>query len=685
MAAFVQRRVGSCRLSASAFAFCMATNRYFTLWWQVQAECPSSASDKNAEITFQQLNLNAPILEALEGAGYKVATPIQARAIPPLLEGRDVLGQAQTGTGKTAAFAVPMLQKIDVEQKVTQVVVLTPTRELAIQVAAAFRRYAGGMPGLRVAAIYGGQDYQVQFRQLDRGAHVVVGTPGRIIDHMRRGSLKLDDVHGLVLDEADEMLRMGFAEEVDWILTQTPAERQTALFSATMPDAIRRIAQRHLRNPAEITIKQRSATADTVRQRFVIALPHEKQEVLARVLEAESIDGVLIFVNTKSTTEPLAEFLSAQGHRTAALSSDVAQSQRERIVQNLRSGKVDVIIATDVAARGLDVQRISHVINYDFPTDSESYVHRIGRTGRAGRDGQRGPLSAPARAAPAATDRAGDPADDRTDGSSHERNHQRAACDPLSRADHGGHGAPRPGDVCLARGAIPKENDVPMDQIAAALAALATGDTPLLLTGERAADQSRRHRRRSRQLAAATEGAIVRNRETQRANRAGPSAGRPLDITPSRWRPFASRSGRAHKVKPTNIVGAIANETGLKSRCIGKIEIFDEHSTVDMLVGMPDRVFDTLKQVKIGGRRLNISRLADGSSPDDWPVVETARAAAFDAKPEARSVALPKEAEAPALPDRPVAKKPKVKSKAKFAATKSKLKRAGRKRILSSR
>ena len=279
----------------------------------------ATSSDQNSEITFQQLNLSGPLLEAVQGAGYVTATPIQARAIPPLLEGRDVLGQAQTGTGKTAAFAVPMLQAIDLEQQVTQVVVLTPTRELAIQVAAAFRRYAAGLPGLRVAAIYGGQDYQVQFRQLDRGAHVVVGTPGRVIDHMRRGSLKLDGVRGLVLDEADEMLRMGFAEEVDWILTQTPSERQTALFSATLPDSIRRIAQRHLRNPAEITIKQRSATADTVRQRFVVAVPHEKQEVLARVLEAESIEGVLIFVNTKSTTEPLAEFLSAQGHRTAAL------------------------------------------------------------------------------------------------------------------------------------------------------------------------------------------------------------------------------------------------------------------------------------------------------------------------------------------------------------------------------
>ena len=244
------------------------------------------------------------------------------------------------------------------------------------------------MKGLRIVPIYGGQDYQVQFRFLDRGVHVVVGTPGRVMDHIRRGSLKLDALRGLVLDEADEMLRMGFAEDVEWILTQTPPQRQIALFSATMPDAIRRIAQRHLRNPAEITIKQATSTADTVHQRFVIAAPHQKQDVLARVLEAEPIDAVLIFVNTKSSTEPLAEYLASQGHRTAALSSDVAQNQRERIVENLRAGKIDVIIATDVAARGLDVQRISHVINYDFPTDSENYVHRIGRTGRAGRAGQ---------------------------------------------------------------------------------------------------------------------------------------------------------------------------------------------------------------------------------------------------------------------------------------------------------
>ncbi len=346
-----------------------------------------SSSDQNSELTFEELNLSGPLLQAIQNAGYSTATPIQARAIPLLLAGRDVLGQAQTGTGKTAAFAVPMLQGIDLDQKVPQVLVLTPTRELAIQVAEAFKRYAAGLPGLRVAPIYGGQDYQVQFRHLDRGVHVVVGTPGRVMDHINRGSLKLDALRGLVLDEADEMLQMGFADDVDWILTKAPAQRQIALFSATMPDAIRRIAQRHLRNPAEITIKQKAATADTVRQRFVVVNPHQKEVVLARVLEAEPIDGVLVFVNTKSTTEPLAEYLSSQGHRTAALSSDVPQSQRERIIEGLRSGKLDVIVATDVAARGLDVQRISHVINYDFPTDSEGYVHRIGRTGRAGRSG----------------------------------------------------------------------------------------------------------------------------------------------------------------------------------------------------------------------------------------------------------------------------------------------------------
>ena len=439
-----------------------------------------SSSDQVTEISFQDLHLSGPLLEAIRSAGYSTATPIQARAIPLLLAGRDVLGQAQTGTGKTAAFALPMLAGIDVERMVPQVLVLTPTRELAIQVADAFRRYGAGLPGLRVATIYGGQDYHIQFRQLDRGAHIVVGTPGRVMDHMKRGSLKLDGLRGLVLDEADEMLQMGFADDVDWVLTRAPAERQIALFSATIPESIRRIAQRHLRNPAEITIKQRGATPDTLRQRFVVVNPHQKREVLTRVLEAEAIDGVLVFVNTKGATEPLAEFLSRQGHRTAALSGDVPQSSRERIVEGLRSGKLDVIIATDVAARGLDVQRISHVINYDLPLDTESYIHRIGRTGRASRVGNAVLfLHARGRHRLARIEEV-----------------TRQTIEPMeipTRQDINRRRVARFHERITAGMAHPDlesfsslveqyraENDVPLERIAAVLAALAAGDSPLL-------------------------------------------------------------------------------------------------------------------------------------------------------------------------------------------------------------
>ena len=320
---------------------------------------------------FGALGLNKSLVSALDAAGYTTPTPIQAETIPLVLSGRDVLGQAQTGTGKTAAFALPLLQRITLSEKQTQVLVLVPTRELAIQVAKSFEKYSATMRGLRVVPIYGGQDYQIQFREFNHGAQIVVGTPGRVMDHMRRGSLKLDELQCLVLDEADEMLRMGFAEDVDWVLTQSPESRQMALFSATMSGPIREIAKRHLKNPAQITIKQKTATADTINQRYYVAAPHQKQAALARILEAESIDAVLIF-----------------GLKTAALNGDIAQKQRERIVERLRAGKIDVIVATDVAARGLDVQRISHVINYDLPHDSEAYVHRIGRTGRAGRSGE---------------------------------------------------------------------------------------------------------------------------------------------------------------------------------------------------------------------------------------------------------------------------------------------------------
>ena len=443
-----------------------------------------SLSDQNTESTFDQLNLSGPLLQAIESAGYRAATPIQARAIPLLLAGRDVLGQAQTGTGKTAAFAVPMLQGIDLEKKVPQVLVLTPTRELAIQVAEAFKRYASGLKGLRAVAIYGGQDYHTQFRQLDRGVHVVVGTPGRVMDHMRRGSLKLDGLRGLVLDEADEMLRMGFAEDVDWILNQAPAQRQIALFSATIPDSIRRIAQRHLRNPAEITIKQKAATADTVRQRFVVVGPQQKQEALARILEAESVEAVLVFVNTKNTTEPLAEYLSRLGHRTAALSSDVSQSQRERVVERLRAGKLDVIVATDVAARGLDVQRISHVVNYDFPMDSENYVHRIGRTGRAGRSGNailflhprgRHLLRRIEQATRQTIELMDVPSNQDINQRRVERFHERI---------NAGMAHPDLDAFASLVAQYRANNDVPLDRVAAALAVIAAGDKPLFVADD---------------------------------------------------------------------------------------------------------------------------------------------------------------------------------------------------------
>ncbi len=441
-----------------------------------------SLSEPSSDARFEDLSLSAPIIEAIRTAGYETATPIQARAIPLLLAGRDLLGQAQTGTGKTAAFAFPMLQKIDLDQAIPQVLVLTPTRELAIQVADAFRRYAANLPGLRVVPIYGGQDYRVQFRQLDRGVHVVVGTPGRVMDHMNRGSLKLDGLRGLVLDEADEMLQMGFADDVEWVLSRAPKERQVALFSATMPETIRRLAKRHLRNPAEITIKQKSATPDTVRQRFVAVEPHQKRDVLARILASESVDAVLVFVNTKGATEPLADYLSGQGYRAAALSGDVPQSGRERIVEALRAGKLDVIVATDVAARGLDVQRISHVMNYDLPLDTESYVHRIGRTGRASRAGNAILFLHPRgrhmlRRIEQATRQTIEPMEIPT---IQDINVRRVARFHERITD----GMARPDLATFSKlvESYRRDHDVPIERIASVLAALAAGEAPLLLT-----------------------------------------------------------------------------------------------------------------------------------------------------------------------------------------------------------
>lgn len=560
--------------------------------------CDVEGDESIPENSFRMLGLNDSLVSAVERSGYTVPTPIQAETIPLILAGRDVLGQAQTGTGKTAAFALPLLQRINVADRRPQVLVLTPTRELAIQVAESFEKYAGDLRGLRVVPIYGGQDYQVQLRALDRGVQVIVGTPGRVMDHMRRGSLKMDGLTTLVLDEADEMLRMGFAEDVEWVLTQLPTERQIALFSATLPDPIRRIAKQHLRNPAQVTIRQQTATADTIRQRFVIAAPHQKEAALARILEAEPIEGVIIFVKMRSTTEPLAEFLTQQGHRVAALNGDIAQKQRERIVENLRSGRIDIVVATDVAARGLDVQRVSHVINYDLPYDSEAYVHRIGRTGRAGRSGEailfvhprdRRMLMNLERATRQTIEPMELPSNRTINKQRVAKFHEKitaAMTHPDTEA------------FTSIVEQYRRDKDIPVERIAVALAILAHGDKPLLMKdafapaeffADHGAPRHSRDRHDTRRM----------DRPGRAASPRGSEAG---------METFRVEVGHVHQVKPGNLVGAIANETGIVGARIGRIEIYDEYSTVDLPVGMPPEMFHGLKKVWVAGRQLNISR-----------------------------------------------------------------------------
>ena len=338
-------------------------------------------------VTFADLGLGERILKSLADVGYETPSAIQAATIPPLLQGRDVMGLAQTGTGKTAAFALPILDRLDLSQKTPQALVLAPTRELALQVSEAFEKYAGRMKGVHLLPVYGGQGYGVQLSALRRGVHVVVGTPGRIMDHLDKGTLDLSELKYLVLDEADEMLNMGFAEDVETILADTPVDKQVALFSATMPKQIKKLSATYLKDPVEIAIERKTRTAENIRQRYLIVSYPQKVDALTRILEVENFEGMIVFVRTKNETETLAEKLRARGYSAAAINGDVQQTQRERTVNQLKAGKLDILVATDVAARGLDVERISHVVNYDIPTDTEAYVHRIGRTGRAGRSG----------------------------------------------------------------------------------------------------------------------------------------------------------------------------------------------------------------------------------------------------------------------------------------------------------
>ncbi len=579
---------------------------------EMEIEVPGAA--------FRALGLSEPLVDAIVASGYTIPTPIQASAIPELLAGRDLLGQAQTGTGKTAAFALPLLQRIDLSDNTTQLLVLAPTRELAIQVAESFEKYASRMRGLRVSAIYGGAGYNEQFRQLDRGAHIVVGTPGRVMDHLRRESLSLSDLRVLVLDEADEMLRMGFADDVDWIMSHAPTERQTALFSATLPPAIRQIASKHLKNPAEITIKQRNATADTVRQRVLVANDHQKRYALSRVLEVEPIEAVIIFVRTKSTCDPLVEFLSQCGHSVAALHGDIPQKKRERVIEDLKEGRLDIIVATDVAARGLDVQRVSHVFNYDLPFDREAYVHRIGRTGRAGRNGEAILICSPReRAKVRRLEQAvGKPIEAMEAPSNRDLNQKRIERFHLkiTEAMQSREMETFSSIVSQYQAANPEATP---EKIAAALAVMLHGGRSIIekrelqpVEGadsrrfdgpERPNRPGRRERTERKDSGGFARGGERSERPTRRPERSERPA-RNEEAMDS----YRIEVGREQGVLPGNIVGAIANEIGIEGSIIGRIAIFDRHSIVDLPVGLPTDMFDALGKVQVLGNRLNISR-----------------------------------------------------------------------------
>ncbi len=553
-------------------------------------------SDSTPSISsFRDLHLPAPLLAAIDAVGYETPTPIQARTIPHLLAGRDLLGHAPTGTGKTAAFALPLLARLAIERRQVQVMVLTPTRELAIQVAEAFQRYAACLTGFHVVPIYGGQDYAGQLRQLKRGVHAVVGTPGRVMDHMRRGTLKLDALQALVLDEADEMLRMGFIDDVEWILEQTPKERQMALFSATMPKEIRRIARRHLRDPQEIAIEVRTATAATIRQRYWLVSGLHKLDALTRILEVEPFDALLMFVRTKIATTDLAQRLEARGHAAAALNGDMPQKQREQMIERLKQGSLDILVATDVAARGLDVERINLVVNYDIPSDTESYIHRIGRTGRAGRRGDAILFVAPRErrmlyAIEKATRQKIEPLELP---STEMVNNKRIADFKQSISD-----ALAAGELDFMQSLVEQyqqEHDVPALEIAAALAKIAIGDRPWLLQPEKEKPARRQ--------------AEPRREPKPHKERAGPARPEPQSQPPKGMERFRLEVGRQHSVKPGNIVGAIANEAGLDAEHIGHIDIHADFSLVDLPIGMPKEVFQDLRKAWVCGQRLNISRL----------------------------------------------------------------------------
>ena len=600
--------------------------------------------------SFAALQLPAPLLSALAEVGYETPSPIQAACIPLFLAGRDLLGEAQTGTGKTAAFALPLLARLDLAKKVPQALVLTPTRELAIQVAEAFQKYAHHMPGFHVLPVYGGQSMVIQLRALSRGAHVIVGTPGRIMDHLERKSLNLDGLQTLVLDEADEMLRMGFIEDVEWILEHTPAARQTALFSATMPDPIRRIAQRYLREPEQVKIRSATTTVASIKQKYWQVRGADKIEALTRMLEVEEeFEAAIIFVRTKTATVELADRLEARGYAAAALNGDMTQGLREQVIERLKSGSLDIVVATDVAARGLDVPRVSHVINYDVPYDTEAYVHRIGRTGRAGRAGVAILFISPRemrmlKAIERATRQPIEPIALPTRGEVAERRvtqFKQQIMDTLAEENL---------DFFFeVVRRMESEDNLATRQIAAALAFLAQRERPLRPDGLEepvpSAPRATPAPRAAPMPRSEPASAVSRSRgEPDGAVSPAPTFERPVADRPerkSRAMPAAMRDfgnaplvryrievGKNQGALPKEIVGAIANEGGIDGKLIGQINLFDDYSTVE-LPELPADALDVLKRTRVRQFALKIRHALPGEG--DKPAFAKSRRSAEDA------------------------------------------------------
>jgi ATP-dependent RNA helicase DeaD len=574
---------------------------------------PTEADTARTTITFSELGLSDSVLKALKDVGYETPSAIQAATIPPLLDGRDVVGLAQTGTGKTAAFALPILSRLDLSQKSPQALVLAPTRELALQVCEAFEKYASHMKGVHVLPVYGGQGYGTQLSALRRGVHVVVGTPGRIMDHLDKGTLDLTQLKYLVLDEADEMLKMGFAEDVETILADTPEDKQVALFSATMPAQIRRISKQYLNDPEEITVKNKTTTSANTTQRYLLVSYPQKVDALTRILEVENFEGMIVFTRTKNETETLAEKLRARGYSATAINGDVPQVQRERTVEQLKNGKLDILVATDVAARGLDVERISHVVNYDIPIDTESYVHRIGRTGRAGRSGaaisfvtprERHLLNAIERATRQPLTQMQLPSVEDVNVTRLAR-FDDAITEALGQSD-------RINTFRDIIGHYVSHHDVPEADVAAALAVVAQGETPLLLNAEDARQAARFDRERTEHR---DRDRPVRNERRDSRDDRGGRDDRPLrSERPERRSRDSNRAmasyrievGKRHKVEPRQIVGALANEGGLSREDFGAIQILPDYSLVDLPADLSGDTLGRLSATRISGKLIEI-------------------------------------------------------------------------------